>query len=72
MPNVNGITSAVTLIGDSSITVTPNSPSAGDVQLHATGGGGGGSSYPFTGFTAPSISGWTWMNQGSGTATVNG
>jgi hypothetical protein len=72
VPNVNGITSAVTLIGDSSITVTPNSPSAGDVQLHATGGGGGGSSYPFTGFTAPSISGWTWMNQGSGTATVNG
>lgn len=40
VPNVNGITTAVTITGDSSISVTPNSPSAGSIQLHATTTGG--------------------------------
>jgi hypothetical protein len=51
-PYPTGITSlnsqtgpAVDLVGDSSITVTPGSPSANQIQLHATGTGGSGVQY---------------------------
>lgn len=38
--SLDGITGAVTLVAGSNITITDNSPSAGDITIAATGGGG--------------------------------
>src|SRR6185437_3450831 len=40
VPSVDGITSAVTLVAGTGITITDNSPVAGDITISATGGSG--------------------------------
>lgn len=61
VPSVDGITSAVTLVAGSGITITDNTPSAGNITISATGGGGGVSSVTATspivstGGTTPNI-----------------
>lgn len=42
--SLDGITGAVTLVAGSGVTITDNSPSAGDITIAATGGGSGVSS----------------------------
>lgn len=42
--SINSITGPVTLVAGSNVTVTPNTPAAGDIQISSSGGGSGGSS----------------------------
>jgi hypothetical protein len=64
---------SITLQGTTPITINgDNSPHSGVSFLAACPTcGTGNSAYPYTGFTAVSVAGWTWQNQGTSTRAVN-
>jgi len=68
--SLDGITGAVTLFAGSNITITDNSPSAGDIKIAATGGGTG--TVTSVGLTMPSefsVSGSPVTSSGTLTVT---
>lgn len=73
--SLDSITGAITLVAGSNITITDNSPSAGDITIAATGGSGGGLVgliTPATIVTPGSSAGYTLYNAGAtGLAVAN-
>lgn len=72
--SLDSITGAVTLVAGSNITITDNSPSAGDITIAASGGGGG-STWPWDVIqpsltpSYPLLTDFSWVNQLTATAT---
>ena len=66
--SIDGITGAVTLKQGTNVTISDNTPSAGDIQIAASSGGGAG--VPWATFTDPTTVSFSWMNQGSATVTT--
>jgi hypothetical protein len=71
VPSVNGITSAVTLAAGSNVTITPNTPSAGSIQISASvSGGGGGITNEIIASAPITVSGGTTASATIGLGTV--